>query len=83
MAARFRVKVKKVNLKPGYTAVLLPPQTGHRRRARGAGASAQRLIASRPAGERIALYRWWPICPAICQFLPDRAGSTNRYNDIN
>lgn len=66
------VKVKKINLKPGYTAVLLPPQATAVERA----AQVQALgafIASRPASERIALYRYGSSVQLFANFLPDRA----------
>lgn len=76
-----RTAVKRVLLGPGYTAVLLPPNQTASERASTAQAIL-RFAASRPTGERIALYRHGANVQLFSNFLPETiklAEAVDRY----
>lgn len=64
-------KVQPVTLPPGYTAILLPPQSTATERAAQIQAISD-FVASRPAGERIALYRYGASIQLFSNFLSER-----------
>lgn len=64
-------KLQKIALPPGFTAVLLPPsQTASERTA--LSQAILQFVASRPANERIALYRYGDSVQLFSNFLTDR-----------
>lgn len=64
-------KLQKVALAPGYTSILLPPRQPASERALLALAISQ-FVTSRPANERIALYRYGSSIQIFSNFLADR-----------
>lgn len=66
-----KTKVTKVSLPPGYTAILLPPSQSAAERMSLASA-IQTFVASRPATERIALYRHGASVQLFSNFLLER-----------
>lgn len=64
-------KFQRVTLTPGYTALLLPPSQTAAERAT-LSLAIQQFVASRPANERIALYRYGSSIQMFSNFLTDR-----------
>lgn len=63
--------VRRTELSPGYTLVLWRPAADEARAAEQAEAIGA-LIAARPAGEAIALYRWAARAEQLAEFTTDR-----------